>query len=1011
MKTHRRTKPHKPTSGLYSWTQAAFSVCFVASSLLTAAQSTPSDPPYTIIDRGAYYRVWQRTLSITNNSTGQITTQVEAYTELADGMHYWKDGAWTESTDLIEVTPNGAEAVHGQMKATFNGDITSPGAISLTTAGGDVFQSHPLGLFYFDSAVGKVAKIATVQSCQAVLYPPNALVFSNVLKGLKADLVLIWAKNGCEQNLVIKQRLPLPESFGLSSGTTHLQFWSALDRFPVPQRQRIMTFKPGLVDHILDFADSWFPVGSAIEFGSRQVPTDGHAAAIRPIDPAAPGTVPVAKSLVDIAGQKVLVEEVNFDDLQALLMALPQAATTHPSGGVVALADRGRLLSGVPALKSRGLPIHMASSPYSQSGLALDWQQLSGSASSFSFAANTTYYIPTSFAVNNSATFGANVCVKFAYGAYFMLDEATISLPATGPSTVFTSVDDDGYGDPITGISTGNPSYAAAQEIWVYNRPTQTTIQNALFRWAQQAVHYTVESGGASQYLNSSLFQNSSTGAYLDMPNTYLYLSGDIYCNVGSPTIVNAGSLSGSMTLDCRNGPGWDGLASQLDGVAPPDVGGAAGPYGIVQTVNDRINYVNKDGSAKAGYGYPQDIRSMIPANQKTDTFCGSGQGYPFWADPKVIYDSAAGRFYVIEEENCSGTGSSRVHVLVSTSNDPNVNQWNFFWFSMYEQPGNGNTYIGDYPGLGIDANALYITYNMFDSVHAWPPYFCQGAMAYNSQVMALNKALFPNPGGGQVAPTTRKYTPANNPGDQANGFSLQPATPVGGSPGNVAYFAETPQADFTHVRIWLLSDPLGAGVLSSSTAALPNGNLGNSTLGWQLCTAGAPQPGTRTLSTVEGNRTLGNAFWYNGSVWFCATAGGTNAAKAYWFRVNVSNFPTLTADFGRIDPGSGIWTFYPTIGANAHGSICLVYSQSSATQNPSICYTWRTASDTSFRAPQTLKVSGYSYTSSENPGRWGDFATVTIDPVNYTFWVAHEYAHSATQDDWGTWWNNLAAP
>jgi hypothetical protein len=229
-----------------------------------------------------------------------------------------------------------------------------------------------------------------------------------------------------------------------------------------------------------------------------------------------------------------------------------------------------------------------------------------------------------------------------------------------------------------------------------------------------------------------------------------------------------------------------------------------------------------------------------------------------------------------------------------------------------------------------------------------------------------------------------------------------------------VAFFAETPQADFTHVRIWQLSDPLNTAVLSSATAALPNGPLGNSTLGWQTCTqAGAPQSGTsgQTLSTVEGNRTLGNAFWYNGSVWFCATAGGTNAAKAYWFRVDVSNFPTLTADFGRIDPGNGIWTYYPTIGANAHGSIGLVYSQSSSTQNPSICYTWRSANDTAFRTPQTLKISSYIMTGQSNPGRWGDFGTVAMDPIDGSLWVGHEYVHSSNVGDWATWWNNMAAP
>src|SRR5260370_26585416 len=100
-------------------------VWLVLSAFLASAQTIPSDPTYSVTDRGAFYRVWQRTVPVTNNMTGEITQEVHSYTELGDCMHYWSNGAWVESQDLIELTPTGAEAVHGPMKATFSDDITS----------------------------------------------------------------------------------------------------------------------------------------------------------------------------------------------------------------------------------------------------------------------------------------------------------------------------------------------------------------------------------------------------------------------------------------------------------------------------------------------------------------------------------------------------------------------------------------------------------------------------------------------------------------------------------------------------------------------------------------------------------------------------------------------------------------------------------------------------------------------------------------------------------------------
>jgi hypothetical protein len=151
---HCISAPYSPNA---SRLKAGAAACLMLPALLASAQTLPSNLPYTVTDRGNDYRVWQRTVSSTDPVTGQATQQVQAYREVGNGICYQApNGAWVDSQDLIELTATGAQAVHGPMAATFNSDNTSVGAVTLTTPSGDVFQSHVIGLFYADSASGKV---------------------------------------------------------------------------------------------------------------------------------------------------------------------------------------------------------------------------------------------------------------------------------------------------------------------------------------------------------------------------------------------------------------------------------------------------------------------------------------------------------------------------------------------------------------------------------------------------------------------------------------------------------------------------------------------------------------------------------------------------------------------------------------------------------------------------------------------------------------------------------------
>jgi hypothetical protein len=73
--------------------KSAMAACLMLPALALAQTLTP-DQPYTVSDRGAFYRVWQRTVPVTDSLTGHVTSQLQSYTELEDGMHYWIDGGW-----------------------------------------------------------------------------------------------------------------------------------------------------------------------------------------------------------------------------------------------------------------------------------------------------------------------------------------------------------------------------------------------------------------------------------------------------------------------------------------------------------------------------------------------------------------------------------------------------------------------------------------------------------------------------------------------------------------------------------------------------------------------------------------------------------------------------------------------------------------------------------------------------------------------------------------------------
>ncbi len=188
-------------------------------SLLAANAANPPLPPptpYAITVQDGNSRVWQRTVYEQSRS-GQVTGRKHSYTELATGLNHLVNGQWVESSEQIDILPNGtAAAVNGQHQAYFPGDIYE-GQIELVTPDGLHLKSRPVGLSYDDGT--NTVMIAELTNSIGQVLGTNQVIYTNAFTDFAADLVYTYTKAGFEQDVILREQPPTPESLGLNPGT------------------------------------------------------------------------------------------------------------------------------------------------------------------------------------------------------------------------------------------------------------------------------------------------------------------------------------------------------------------------------------------------------------------------------------------------------------------------------------------------------------------------------------------------------------------------------------------------------------------------------------------------------------------------------------------------------------------------------------------------------------------------------------------------------------------------
>jgi IPT/TIG domain len=434
--------------------------------------------------------------------------------------------------------------------------------------------------------------------------------------------------------------------------------------------------------------------------------------------------------------------------------------------------------------------------------------------------------------------------------------------------------------------------------------------------------------------------------------------------------------------------------------VTPPNEDVAAGPTDLVEVVNSTVEVFSRTG-ANLGSDDLNDFMDVIPGYHSSD--------------PRVVYDSGGGRFWITITEVPNSGCPQAAPVLIAVS--PSSNPLPFTGWIVYALPigeGNAGTLFGDQPGLGYDGNTVAVTFGDFDC----------SLNFLGAEVDILQKTDFEHDSG-----TNALFFFFNAP------FTIQPVQSYGSIPAQYLVTNEsdcgipactTPQAEVDDVT----GTPEAQNVAFNRNFVTMTPTAVNDTTGF-LPPAAQPSPGP-TLQTND-DRFL-NAVWENGEIWTAdgtsCQPGGTGPVQNCLDYLEIAANPTgtivgasPTLQLNNVGV-TGEDLFYPEVALDQSGDLLTVFDESSATDFPSILAATIPNAGTTFSSFITLHVSS-TYYNGDNlfPGacdsegcRWGDYSGAAQDPANPNdVWVVSgsedgsvEGVCSTTHACWNTRINQL---
>jgi len=406
----------------------------------------------------------------------------------------------------------------------------------------------------------------------------------------------------------------------------------------------------------------------------------------------------------------------------------------------------------------------------------------------------------------------------------------------------------------------------------------------------------------------------------------------------------------------------------------PPDPHMAAGPAHIMGTINSVFGIWDKDGT----------LLKLIDADDWFADVHPDGGTF----DPQVVYDHFEDRWVLLYIATADTTST----LLLSVSDDADpLGTWCTWSIPGNQNGSTPNPNLNDYPKIGLDDEAIYVTSNQFD--------LTDGSYLY-TKIRIIGKAQLYDGECGAV--TFTDIWDLRNPSFLGSPtFTTVPAVTFG-SPG-VEYFVDV---DFvfqtgTFVNLWSLTDPLGTPTLTAEAIPVTAFNS----------PPDADQRGGSTTLIDVGGRRNRNVVYQDGSVWTAHSVADESGlfTQARYVRIDV-NTGTATEDaaFG----AENFWYYYPAVHPDGNGNLVMAFTRSGLTEFASARYTGRQTTDApGLQASALLKAGETNYvkTFGNVRNRWGDYNGIALDPADSSkVWMFVEYA-SSPENIYGTWFGNTS--
>jgi hypothetical protein len=456
--------------------------------------------------------------------------------------------------------------------------------------------------------------------------------------------------------------------------------------------------------------------------------------------------------------------------------------------------------------------------------------------------------------------------------------------------------------------------------------------------------------------------------------------------------------------------------------VEPPDQALCVGNGFIVESANDVLKIFDTTGTQLVGpvdlntfYGYPAALDRTQPSLPRG----------PSLTDPVCYFDPDTQRFFhvVLTLDHVGTTanlsGTNHLDIAVSQTSNP-TGAWNLFKLPVQNNGTEGTPdhhctngfCLGDYPHIGADANAIFLTTNEFAVVG--PGFFGAQLYAVSKRALAagssnVNVVLF------------------DHASDLAPAFTVWPATSPAGQNaadnGGTEFFLSSDAVFFddgvsSDLLVWSVSntsaiDTAPASLALSVTAltvkpyAVPARLIaqkpGNTPL--RDCIASptcAPQIGS-AVRNIAAPRPLAvndsrmqQVTFANGKLWGALDTdvlqGTTHGSGIAYFVVNPQS-GVIFANGTLALPNASLT--YPAIGVTQSGRGVIAFTVVGPNDYPSAGYAGIDAKigagDVHIAAAGAGPWDSFTgYSTFSNRPRWGDYGASAVD--GNTVWIASEY-------------------